>query len=216
MANITEDEVKNEWVKRLKIKQAEDKAVKDALRANKAAGLLKIKNDKVAENPTSSPYSENWGYKGDDIEQQWKDTGGWGFGVEDNGQGFFTPLPLVQGQTDNEIASTPQSHPRYPNSPFYNTPNELKGVSPWIIDEFIKEKGKAIFKLNTGIPLAHQDGGGFEHWAPEVKTDFLKKHDEEFQQWLKENNFYIDENEEEPGVRKKKNKLGSSLKIRTA
>ena len=116
MANITEDEVKNEWVKQLKIKQAEDKAVKDALKANKAAGLLKIKNDKVAENPIASPFSENWRYKGDDIEQQWKDTGGWGFGVEDDGQGFFTPLPLAhhmfteptRDQLIQEVISNPE------------------------------------------------------------------------------------------------------------
>ena len=148
---ITEKEVKNKWAERLKIEQEKKKAAKEAVDAHKAAGLLKIKNDKVAENPTASPYSENWRYKGDDIEQQWKDTGGWGFGKEDNGQGFFTPLPLV---------STPQDHPRYPNSPFYNTPNELKGVSPWIKDELQIRKGKEIFKLNTGIPLAHHTGGG--------------------------------------------------------
>ena len=110
MGNITEDEVKNAWVERLKIKKEQDKAVKDALKANKAAGLLKIKNDKVAENPIASPFSENWRYKGDDIDQQWKDTGGWGFGVEDSGQGFFTPLPLVQGQTDNKVVHHLQDH----------------------------------------------------------------------------------------------------------
>ena len=117
MANITEDEVKNEWVKQLKIKQAEDKAVKDALKANKAAGLLKIKNDKVAENLMSSPFNQNWRYEGDDIEKQWKDTGGWGFGVENDGQGFFTPLPPLahhmfteptRDQLIQEVISNPE------------------------------------------------------------------------------------------------------------
>jgi len=92
---IKEDEVKNKWAEKLKIEQEKKKAAKEAVDAHKAAGLLKIKNDKVAGSPTSSPYSKDWRYEGDDIEQQWKDTGGWGFGTESDGQGFFTPLPLA-------------------------------------------------------------------------------------------------------------------------
>ena len=147
------------------------------------------KDTNVAGNPTSSPYSTDWKYEGDDIEQQWKDTGGWGFGEEDNGQGFFTPLPLVQGQTDNNIASTPQQHRQYPNAPYYNTPKELQGVSPWIIDSFIRDKGLEIFKLNTGIPLAQGEGEGvdfqdtWKHMDAERKTKFLK----EFRKWQLEN-----------------------------
>ena len=167
------------------------------------------KGTNVAESPISSPFSTNWKYKGDDIEQQWEDTGGWGFGTESDGQGFFTPLPLVQGQTDDKIASTPQQHPRYPSAPYYNTPNELRGVSPWIIDSFIRDKGLEIFKFNTGIPLAQGEAidlqDTWKHMDAERKTEFLK----EFRKWQLENNIDI---EDQPDSKKQTN----SLKIGTA
>jgi len=90
----------------------ERKELIESLRIPKSS--LKIKDNKVAGNPTSSPYSRNWRYKPaaptDLIKKQWEETGGWGFGKESNGQGFFTPLPLVQGQTDKKVAHHLEDH----------------------------------------------------------------------------------------------------------
>tara|TARA_B100000131_G_C17893305_1_gene523273 strand:- start:84 stop:707 length:624 start_codon:yes stop_codon:yes gene_type:complete len=187
------------------------KKFKDSLELNKYKSDLLInanKDTKVAGSPTSSPYSEDWrfddGY--DDIESY---RGQPVFGVEEGGQTFFE-FPFVKIRGNNQkVASTPQDHPRWPNTPFYNTPNELKGVSPWIIDDFIKQKGKAIFKLNTGIPLAKNKDVDFQdtwkHMDPERKQKFL----EEFRKWQLENNIDIPEDKEESDTR-------SSLKIGTA
>ena len=129
---------------------------------------------------------------------------------EGGGQGeFMFPFVKIRGNNNQNIASTPQSHPRWPTSPFYNTPNELKGVSPWIIDDFIKEKGKAIFKLNTGIPLAQNKDVDFQdtwkHMDAERKQKFL----EEFRKWQLEKNINI---EDQPDSKNQTN----SLKIGTA
>ena len=158
---------------------------------------------KVANSPTSSPYSTDWRFDdGTDNPEDYR--GQPVYGTEEGGQTFFDfPFVKIQGN-DQNVASTPQQHRQYPNTLFYNRPKELDGVNPYIIDQFIKDKAKELFKFNTGIPLAHQDGGGFEHWDAEVKTDFLKKHDKEFQQWLKENKMNI---EDQPDSKNQTNSL---------
>ena len=167
------------------------------------------KDTKVAGNPISSPFSEDWrfddGY--DDIESY---RGQPVFGVEEGGQTFFDfPFVKIRGNNNQKVASTPQQHPRYPSAPYYNTPNELRGVSPWIIDSFIRDKGIQIFKLNTGIPLAQGESVDFQdtwkHMDAERKTKFLK----EFRKWQLENNIDI---EDQPDSKKQTN----SLKIGTA
>tara|TARA_R100001510_G_C7598224_1_gene165652 strand:- start:48 stop:842 length:795 start_codon:yes stop_codon:yes gene_type:complete len=56
---------KNKWAEMLKIKQAEDKAVKEALRANKAAGLMSEKpGQSPGDDRTKDPYDKNWPGRG--------------------------------------------------------------------------------------------------------------------------------------------------------
>ena len=189
------------------------KKFKDSLELNKYKSDLLInanKKDTNVANMRSSPYVIHEPYEDpyyDDVESY---RGQPFFHYpEGGGQGeFLFPFVKIRGN-NQKVASTPQDHPRWPNTPFYNTPNELKGVSPWIIDDFIKQKGKAIFKLNTGIPLAKNKDVDFQdtwkHMDPERKQKFL----EEFRKWQLENNIDIPEDKEESDTR-------SSLKIGTA
>ena len=69
--------------------------------ANKILRELGIQ---TATTPISSPTSENWRYNPPDpIKKQWEETGGWGFGVEKSGQGYFVPLPLVQKEKVKDL-----------------------------------------------------------------------------------------------------------------
>jgi len=211
MANITEDKVENEWVKRLKIKQEQDAAVEKALKANKAAGLLKIRNDKskqIASRKSNLNEDTQGPYKPfDKTNPEHPDY------IDPSKIPGEIYQPTIPG-LDVPTASTPQDHPRYPNSPFYNTPNELKGVSPWIKDELQIRKGKEIFKLNTGIPLAH-------HMFTEPTRDQLiqevisnpELNKSDYERILGPD--YETEIEEWKKRREQKN-IGSNLKIRTA
>ena len=166
------------------------------------------KDTKVAGNPISSPFSEDWrfddGY--DDIESY---RGQPVFGVEEDGQTFFE-FPFVKIRGNNQkVASTPQQHRQYPSTLYYNIPKELDGVSPIIINQFMQDKAKEIFKLNTGIPLAQNKDTDFQdtwkHMDAERKTEFLKR----FREWQLENNINI---EDQPDSKTQTN----SLKIGTA
>ena len=75
--------------------------IRDKKKDDATKKALKELGINIATTPISSPYSENWKYKTtttDPIKKQWEETGGWGFGVEKSGQGYFVPLPLVQKQ----------------------------------------------------------------------------------------------------------------------
>ena len=146
---ITEKEVKNKWAERLKIEQEKKKAAKEAVDAHKAAGLLIGSRKSNLNQPGETGPYKSW----DKTHPEHPDY------VDPSKIPGEIIQPTIPG-LDIPLASTPQDHPRYPSSPFYNTPNELKGVSPWIKDELQIRKGKEIFKLNTGIPLAHHTGGG--------------------------------------------------------
>ncbi len=62
MARLKEKQFdKNKWAEMLKIKQAEDKAVKEALRANKAAGLMISEGGKGGSPNKETPdWDKNW------------------------------------------------------------------------------------------------------------------------------------------------------------
>ena len=62
MARLEEKQFdKNKWAEMLKIKQAEDKAVKEALRANKAAGLMISEGGKGGSPGKDTPdWDKNW------------------------------------------------------------------------------------------------------------------------------------------------------------
>jgi len=139
----------NEWARQLKIKKDQEEAVQKALDAHKAAGLLIGSRKSNLNQPGETGPYKSW----DKTHPEHPD-----YVDPSKIPGEIKQLPIPG--LDIDTASTPQDHPRYPSSPFYNTPNELKGVSPWIKDELQIRKGKEIFKLNTGIPLAHHTGGG--------------------------------------------------------
>jgi len=121
-----------------------------------------------------------------------------GKGKEEGGHSPYQPWKPAPGGPyvpapgkGKELANSPQGG-GYPSSPSYINYKEIRDVNPFLIDQFIKDRGLEIFKLQTGIPLAHGDGGGWEHWDAETKKRFLMETDEEYKQWLKENNL-IDE-----------------------
>ena len=61
MARLEKQFDKNKWAEMLKIKQAEDKAVKEALRANKAAGLMISEGGKGGSPNTPTPdWDKDW------------------------------------------------------------------------------------------------------------------------------------------------------------
>ena len=119
--------------------------------------------------------------------------------------GPYVPAP---SRDKMKISSTPQGGD-YPTSPSYINYKEIRDVNPYLIDQFIKDRGLEIFKLQTGIPLAHGDGGGWEHWDAETKKRFLMETDEEYKQWLKENNF-IEEGESDTEKPESNLKIGST------
>ena len=114
--------------------------------------------------------------------------------------GGYVPAPKRDKMT---IASTPQSG-AYPPTPSYINYKEIRDINPFLIDKFIRDRGLEIFKLQTGIPLAHGDGGGWEHWDVETKKRFLMETDDDYKQWLKDNNFI---EEDKPDIKKQKNSL---------
>ena len=116
--------------------------------------------------------------------------------------------PKLAQRNKMTIASTPQGG-GYPTTPSYINYKEIRDVNPYLIDQFIKDRGLEIFKLQTGIPLAHGDGGGWEHWDAETKKRFLMETDEEYKQWLKENNF-IEEGESDTEKPESNLKIGST------
>ena len=136
-------------------------------------------------------------------------------GKEEGGHSPYTPWKPAPGgpytpappRDKMKITSTPQGG-SYPTTPSYINYKEIRDVNPYLIDQFIKDRGLEIFKLQTGIPLAQNlegDGGGWEYWDDETKMRFLRETDEEYKQWLKDNNFL---EEDEPDIKKQKNKLG--------
>mgnify|MGYP003141835186 CR=1 FL=1 len=109
--------------------------------------------------------------------------------------------PKLVQRNNMKIASTPQGG-AYPTTPSYTNYKELRDVNPYLIDKFIKDRGLEIFKLQTGIPLAQNlegDGGGWEYWDTETKRRFLMETDDEYKQWLKDNNFI---EEDKPDIKK--------------
>ena len=60
MARLEKQFDKNKWAEMLKIKQAEDKAVKEALRANKAAGLMIAEGKGGSPGKDTSDWDKNW------------------------------------------------------------------------------------------------------------------------------------------------------------
>jgi hypothetical protein len=106
--------------------------------------------------------------------------------------------PKLVQRNNMKIASTPQGG-AYPTTPSYINYKEIRDINPFLIDKFIRDRGLEIFKLQTGIPLAHGDGGGWEHWDAETKKRFLMETDDEYKQWLKDNNFI---EEDKPDIKK--------------
>ena len=138
-----------------------------------------------------------------------------GEGKEEGGHSPYQPWKPAPGGPyvpapgkGKELANSPQSG-SYPSSPSYINYKEIRDVNPFLIDQFIKDRGLEIFKLQTGIPLAHGDGGGWEHWDAETKKRFLMETDEEYKQWLKENNF-IEEGESDTEKPESNLKIGST------
>ena len=82
------------------------------------------------------------------------------------GQPYDPPKPTgpyVPAPPRPRIASSPQNHPRYPNTPYYNNYPEAGGNNQMFIrDKLIEDRGKEIFKLNTGIPLAMENVPNFQ------------------------------------------------------
>ena len=175
--------------------------------------MVKLTNEeKKVFDPTLLIQNQQW--KADTIKELMI-----GKGKEEGGHSPYQPWKPAPGgpyvpappRDKMKISSTPQSGD-YPSSPSYINYREIRDVNPYFIDEFIKDRGLEIFKWKTGIPLAQNlegDGGGWEYWDDETKKRFLMETDEEYKQWLKDNNL-IDE--EEPGTKKQKDKL-KSLKI---
>ena len=84
---------KDKWKDLLIQKQKENKIAKDAVRAHEAA-------KKVAGNPVSSPFSEDWRYDdGTDNPEDFR--GKPVFGVEEGGQTFFE-FPFVKIRGNNQ------------------------------------------------------------------------------------------------------------------
>ena len=84
---------KDKWKDLLIQKQKEDKIAKDAVNAHEAA-------KKVAGNPISSPFSENWRYDdGTDNPEDFR--GKPVFGTEEDGQTFFE-FPFVKIRGNNQ------------------------------------------------------------------------------------------------------------------
>ena len=121
--------------------------------------------------------------------------------------GPYVPAPERPKRDGMTISSTPQGG-GYPTTPSYINYKEIRDVNPYLIDKFIKDRGLKIFEFKTGIPLAQNledGGGGWKYWNDETKREFLINTDEEYKQWLKDNNFL---EEDEPDIKKQKNKLG--------
>ena len=165
--------------------------------------MARLKEKKVFD-PTLLIKNQKW--KSDTIKELMI-----GQGKEEGGHSPYQPWKPAPGgpyvpapsRDKMKISSTPQGG-AYPTTPSYINYKEIRDVNPYLIDKFIKDRGLEIFKLKTGIPLAQDledGGGGWKYWNDKTKREFLMETDEEYKQWLKDNNF-IEEDEPKPDIQK--------------